>query len=139
MTALVVDASVAATWLFAEQASPSSHAVLDVVKSGTLVAPTIWLYENANIAARAVLKGKASVDAAADFLQSLHALPLRIVPASASDVFGDAVAIAVRRKLSVYDAAYVAVAARENLPLATFDRDLAAAAEAEGVPLFPPR
>jgi predicted nucleic acid-binding protein len=40
------------------------------------------------------------------------------------------------RKLTIYDAAYLELARREALPLATLDRDLEQAAIAEGVALF---
>ena len=45
-------------------------------------------------------------------------------------------ALARKRKLTVYDAAYLELAKREALPLATLDRDLEKAAIAEGVALF---
>jgi len=45
-------------------------------------------------------------------------------------------ALAHRHRLTVYDAAYLELAAREALPLATLDTELAAAAQAEQVALI---
>jgi len=48
----------------------------------------------------------------------------------------DLLALARERRLTVYDAAYLELAIREGLPLATLDRALEKAAVAEGVALF---
>jgi len=44
--------------------------------------------------------------------------------------------LAGRHKLTVYDAAYLELAVRRRLPLATLDEQLRAAGNSEGVPLL---
>jgi predicted nucleic acid-binding protein len=63
----------------------------------------------------------------------LASLPIRFAPLPADDLL---MTLARTRKLTVYDAAYLELAKREGLPLATLDRDLEKAAVAEGVALF---
>ncbi len=69
----------------------------------------------------------------AAFLRDLGLLPVRLKPAG--DDAG-LMALARKRRLTVYDAAYLELAKREGLPLATLDRELEKAAVAEGVALF---
>jgi predicted nucleic acid-binding protein len=69
----------------------------------------------------------------AAFLRDLALLPIRLEPPGDD---ASLVALARNRKLTVYDAAYLELAKREALPLATFDRDLETAALTEGVALF---
>jgi predicted nucleic acid-binding protein len=69
----------------------------------------------------------------ASFLRVLARLPIRLASTPEND---DVVALARERKLTVYDAAYLELAIREGLPLATLDRALEKAAIAEGVPLL---
>ena len=64
---------------------------------------------------------------------NLDALPIEIEPISTSRVWGAALGLAHQHGLSVYDAAYLELASRMRLPLATLDRALAAAARATGV------
>ncbi len=45
--------------------------------------------------------------------------------------------LARRHDLTTYDASYLELAARDGLALATYDRDLAAAAKSEGVLVLP--
>ena len=68
-----------------------------------------------------------------DFLRDLESLPVRIVPSPAD---GALMSLARQRNLTVYDAAYLELAMRERLPLATLDRALEKAADAAGVALF---
>jgi predicted nucleic acid-binding protein len=69
----------------------------------------------------------------AAFLRDLGLLPIRLESAGDEAIL---MTLARKRKLTVYDAAYLELAKREGLPLATLDRDLEKAAIAEGVALF---
>jgi predicted nucleic acid-binding protein len=69
----------------------------------------------------------------AEFLRDLALLPIRLTPLPDD---GELMALARNRKLTVYDAAYLELAKRQGLALATVDRGLEKAAIAEGVALF---
>jgi predicted nucleic acid-binding protein len=66
------------------------------------------------------------------FVIRLKTLPIDAGPQTPVDVLG-LPAIAQARGLTTYDAAYLELAMRLELPLATADRALRAAAEASGV------
>jgi predicted nucleic acid-binding protein len=67
------------------------------------------------------------------FLADLEALSIRIDRAPESDVV---LAFGRTHRLTIYDAAYLELARRSGLPLATLDQQLARAARAESVPLL---
>lgn len=71
-----------------------------------------------------------------EFLDALEALPLRLDRAADSQEIID---LALQHRLTVYDAAYLELSRRLRLPLATLDRQLARAAEAERVDVLPLR
>jgi predicted nucleic acid-binding protein len=72
---------------------------------------------------------------AQEFLNLLKALPIRLRdPHSYDDVF----ALADRHSMTVYDAAYLDLALREGLPLASLDKAMREAAVKSGVALFEP-
>jgi predicted nucleic acid-binding protein len=78
-------------------------------------------------------RGRTTPQGSADFLRRLARLPIRVAPPPDDDAL---MTLARKRKLTVYDAAYLELAKRQALPLATLDRGLEAAAIAEGVALF---
>jgi predicted nucleic acid-binding protein len=91
--------------------------------------------EVANALLVAIRRGRISKDKTARFLGDLLALPIRIDSAGSDVTFGKAFAYADQYALTVYDAAYLELAIRERIALATLDNDLRNAARAAGVPL----
>ena len=134
MPALVIDPSVAAAWCFKDEATPYTEGVLSVVSGpGEAVAPRLLAYELRNSILMGVRRGPHHFETAREFLQSLRDLRIRLTdPVSYDDVFD----LAERRSLTVYDAAYLDLALREGLPLASLDAALLRAAAASGVALF---
>jgi predicted nucleic acid-binding protein len=110
--------------------------VLSVVSgSGEAVAPRLIAYELRNSVLMGVRRGRITSKAAREFLQSLRDLRIRLTdPVSYDDVFD----LAERHALTVYDAAYLDLALREGLPLASLDAALLRAAAASGVAAFKP-
>jgi predicted nucleic acid-binding protein len=80
-----------------------------------------------------VRRGRIDEDHAATFLRALAQLPIVLIDPSAYD---DVFQLARRLALTVYDASYVEVALREDLPLATLDSRMREAAAGAGVTLF---
>lgn len=85
------------------------------------------------VLARAEIKGLLSAQKVADFLQSLAALDIRVDDESARLVLTDVHRLAVQYRLTSYDAAYLELALRRGLPLATLDEELLMACKAAGV------
>jgi predicted nucleic acid-binding protein len=134
MALFVPDASATLAWCFEDETSEWSEAVLARLTSGdTAVVPQHWQSEVANTLLLAVRRGRISKDAAAVFFSDLLALPIRVDSSSRETTFGKVFSCAEKYKLTVYDAAYLELAIREGIALATLDNDLRTAARAAGV------
>ena len=135
--AFVVDASMALAWVLPGQASSAAEALLKSVEAGAgIVVPTLWFLEVANGLLVAERRKTIAAPERRLALERLSALALTIDEANARDAFGRTSALAEQYGLSVYDAAYLELAIRRNLPLGTRDRVLHSAAERSGVPRF---
>jgi predicted nucleic acid-binding protein len=126
----VLDASVSSAWAFDDEAHPDARAALiRIIDDGARV-PWIWWFELRNVLIVNERRSRGSADATARFLRELTALSIEIESALDEDA---CLRLARRFKLTFYDAAYLELAIRERLPLATLDRALATAARAAGV------
>jgi len=135
LTAFVVDASMAAAWILPDEHSPAAEAVIPRSPATPAQIPSLFWHEMRSVALTAERRGRIAEGEAAGALARLRRLPLEDV----GDERDEAVlALAVRHKLSTYDAAYLALAIARGLPLATLDRKLAAAARLEGVAVHGP-
>jgi predicted nucleic acid-binding protein len=126
VTGFVVDASVAIAWLFEDEATPETEAVLDRLSQEEAHAPGLWELEVANVVLSAERRGRLSEAASARIMERLQNLPIRLSPNSAR--IHHLLEVGRRYGLTSYDAAYLTLAQQLDLPLATLDRDLAAAA-----------
>ncbi|MCB9959484.1 MAG: type II toxin-antitoxin system VapC family toxin [Rhodospirillaceae bacterium] len=125
--AIVLDASVAVAWAAeTELALPLLHRVRDEA----LHAPMLWWYEVHNALVMKERRGLLFPAAADAFMDLLAGLGVELD--TAPDRAG-VVRLARAHRLSVYDAAYLELAQRRALALASLDRSLLAAAKAEGV------
>lgn len=132
---IVIDASVALTWCFEDKATRTTEAVLDTLASGEEAsAPAIWSYEVANGLLIAERRGRITEAKAAALLQLLTQLPITIEQRHLAELMAVS-AVGRFHRLSVYEAAYLDLAARLGAKLATADERLAAAAARAGVSL----
>jgi predicted nucleic acid-binding protein len=130
---LVIDASILAAWFLDEKPDPRVEIAFDTVARVETLAPGLFYYEIRNALLVSERRNRITEAMSAAFLRDLALLPIRF-EASGDDAI--LLTLARKRKLTVYDAAYLELAKREALPLATLDRDLEKAAIAEGVALF---
>ena len=100
------------------------------------VAPQLWPLEAANVLLTAERRGRITAPERQRLIRFLRALPIEIDDQTASQVWTATVQLAEQHRLSAYDAAYLELALRLGLPLATADRAVIAAAEAVGVPVL---
>jgi predicted nucleic acid-binding protein len=132
----VLDASVAASWCFRDETTPYNQGILHALTTSYAEAPTLLLVEIANVLAINERKGRITPAVSALFLQKLGALDIRIEFAG-PPVGGELLLPLTRRYgLTAYDAAYLELARRKSLPLATLDKDLIRAARLAGVALL---
>jgi predicted nucleic acid-binding protein len=136
MASVVLDSSIGAAWCFPDEETSYTKAVLQTVAAPSeAVAPRLWAYEIRNSVLLGVRRNRITQAHAEDFLDTLNSLPIRLAdPPSYDAVF----ALAGRYALTVYDAAYLDLAIREGLPVATLDKALTRAAEQSGVAVFKP-
>jgi predicted nucleic acid-binding protein len=134
---LVVDASVALAWALPDESSAYADAVLAVVERDGLRVPELWAREVANGLAVAYLRNRITSADERAFLVALSHLSIGVEePVSALTVVRDGTAAAMRYGLTAYDAAYLDLASRENLTLATLDKAMRKAADQSGIPIF---
>lgn len=127
--AFIVDASVAGAWLLPDEDHPFAIEIMNQLADEDAVAPELLQHEIRNILLSAEKRGRIAEDMVYTALTRFRALPLRLVTRSEDS---EVIRVARRHQLSAYDAAYLALALTENLPLATLDRKLAVAGRAEG-------
>jgi predicted nucleic acid-binding protein len=131
----VLDASVAASWAFADEGGRDnpgevSARALDFLAHDHAVVPALWWFELRNILVVNERRGRIDTAGTAAFLLDLDQLPIRIDRTPDSTAV---VALARQHRLTAYDAAYLELARRLSLPLATLDAQLLAAALKDGV------
>ncbi len=129
---LVVDASVAACWLLEDERHPVAEAAYKRLIGETASVPTLWWFEMRNLLMVSERRNRITATDTRTSLRLLHGLPIAIDDDVVED---DLLDLARRHRLTAYDAAYVELALRRRLPLATLDRALMAAAQAENVAL----
>jgi predicted nucleic acid-binding protein len=134
---LVVDASIALAWALPDESSIYADAVLAIAERDGVRVPELWAREVANGLALAYLRKRMTSADEQAFLTALSHLRIDVAEtSSALSVVRDATASAIRYSLTAYDAAYVDLALREGLTLATLDKPMRKAAEQFGVTLF---
>ena len=134
MSWIVLDASVTLSWCFADEQTPASIGVLDLLKAGDqLLVPSFWCSEVLNSLLVGERKGRISADQTRAFLSDLSALRPTLDDASMERVFKDVQALCRQHGLASYDAIYVELAMRSGSPLATLDKNQRDAALAVGV------
>jgi predicted nucleic acid-binding protein len=134
---LVLDASLALQWFLEDEASRQySLSVLASLATKRAVVPMLWFYEVGNGLLMAHRRKWITFDQVDGFLTRLKALPIDAAEQVPSEVL-ELPAIAQKHSLTNYDAAYLALAMRLGLPLATTDAELRRAAAAAGVGIVP--
>ncbi|CAN7282842.1 type II toxin-antitoxin system VapC family toxin [Rhizobium leguminosarum] len=126
----VVDASVAAAWLLADEESRTAEQALSFLETEVALVPDLFWHEMRNILLTAERRKRISNEDVLACLMRLTSLPLRTV---SSEDHLPILRLAGKYQLSVYDAAYLALAVAENVSLATLDARLERAASAESL------
>ena len=132
---VVIDSSVTLAWLFEDERSDAADAVLRQVTESGAVAPSLWRLEVANALQMAVRRKRIDAAFRDASLADLRALVVAIDPETDHQAWATTLHLAERYRLTLYDAAYLELAQRRGLPLATLDLELRAAGRALGVTL----
>lgn len=129
----VIDASIAISWALDDEEHPTAVRSLDRIRNDEARVPGLWWYEVRNSLVTNERRKRLTEGDTAVFPQALSRLALTI-DHDADDT--QTLTLARRHGLTVYDAVYLELAQRENIPLATLDGKLANAARAEKVRLI---
>lgn len=128
----VLDASVAAAWCLDEQNPLSDFALSRIADNDRAVAPVLFWFELHNTMLVAIRRDRLTHARAGSMLEKVSAMSIMFDPLPDGGVL---LALATGHRLTFYDAAYLELAMRQGMPLATLDSALARAAVAEGVRL----
>jgi predicted nucleic acid-binding protein len=135
----VLDASVAVAWCFEDEGTKFTEGVLDLISAGVeaeALVPSIWPLEVANALLMAERRKRIALAKVTGLLARIAGLPISVRPAAPKHAFEQILPMARQQGLSQYDAAYLELAVREGLALATLDGELQRAAKAVGVELL---
>jgi predicted nucleic acid-binding protein len=130
---LVLDSSVTLAWVYGDETTEAVRHVFDLLGQNGAWVPGLWKLEVANILEMGVRRGRHDGAFRDATLADLALLSIHLDPETDGRAWGATARLAARHKLTVYDAAYLELALRRGLPLATLDRELRIAASAEGV------
>ena len=131
---LVLDASVVVALLVRDSPMDIPNAVLDAIDDGAIVTvPPHFQLEVANFLVQAQRSGKLAAAVAQQALRYLQHLPITVDTSMHGQIFTDVIALAQRNGITSYDAAYIHLARTRGARLASLDKQLLAAAKAEGV------
>ncbi|MCP9837890.1 type II toxin-antitoxin system VapC family toxin [Cyanobium sp. N.Huapi 1H5] len=136
MLSFVADVSAVCAWCFEDEGSEASEALLARLPESELCVPALFLWELANVLLMAERRGRISAADRSQFLTLVVQLDLAIDPADPAVVWHDVLSLAAQHRLTSYDAAYLELAMRAGLPLASRDNALIEAARACGLELL---
>lgn len=136
MEPFVVDTSLTLSWCFSDEATAYSRGILAALQTTYAVVPALWPFEVANALAVADRRQRITQEGIVEFLETLQRLPIQIERREALWLWQAVLPLARKHRLSAYDAAYLELAKREKMQLATLDHDLQQAGRALGIPLL---
>ena len=139
MKEFVLDNSVVMRWLLeSPKKSDQVYAekVLRCLITEKALVPNLWHLEASNILLGAEKRGQVSVGEVEGFIAQLENLPIRVDPLTSHSAFSRTMSLARAYNLSSYDAAYLELAVREGVPLASLDKNLIKAAKKAKVEIY---
>jgi predicted nucleic acid-binding protein len=132
----VLDNSIVMAWSFEDESDEYADAVLDRLATTSAVVPALWPLEVANALLMGERRKRSTEAETIKWTAILASLPIVIDGETNAHAWSDTLSLARGHNLTAYDAAYLELAIRRGLPLATIDRKLKLAAGTVGVALF---
>ena len=136
MSDIVVDASVALAWAFADEASEYAEEVLIALNGRAILVPALWAIEITNALLVAQRRKRVAQPEVRRFVELLRELTVVVDSQAVADTVSNILPLGREYQLSAYDAAYLDVAMRHSIPLATLDGNLRKAGRKAGVEIF---
>jgi predicted nucleic acid-binding protein len=133
---LVLDSSATLAWVLGDETTPAVREVFTMIVKGGGWVPSVWWLEVANVLEMGVRCGRHDASFRDATLADLALLPISTDGETGKQAWAATLQLASQHGLTLYDAAYLEVAQRRALPLATLDVELRAAGAAEGLRLL---
>ena len=133
---LILDASMALSWYFADEQTDAADTILDRVAEQGAVVPSLWRLEVANALQVSVRRKRFDMAFRNRALLQLSQLNIAVDPDTDTNAWSATLQLSDQFQLTLYDAAYLELAQRRALPLASLDRPLRKAAGALGIELL---
>jgi predicted nucleic acid-binding protein len=133
---LVLDSSATLAWIYQDEVSDGTRRIFDQVAASGAWVPSLWRLEIANGLQNGIRRKRIDAGFRAAALANLSELDITVDQETDSFAWTTTLQLADRFELTLYDAAYLELAQRRHLPLATLDQSLRAAAAAAGVELL---
>ena len=137
MSGSVIDASIALSWCFEDEATAETDRLFEFVRDEGAVVPGLWHLELGNVLLQAEKRKRLSAEDVTTRLRLISVLPIMTDPETPVRAWQDILSIARVEGLTTYDAAYLELAIRLAAPLLTKDNQLARAAQRRGVATQP--
>jgi predicted nucleic acid-binding protein len=137
MTGFVLDCSIAVAWCFEDEASEVCDALLERVRDEGALVPSLWHLELGNVMIQAERRGRIASADVSTRLELIGDLPIVTDDETPLRALHEILALARAENLTTYDAAYLELAIRRGLPLATNDKRLRSAGINTGIKIIP--
>ncbi len=138
MSQWIVDASLALGWYLKDEEDRAYNlSVLAGLRENEALVPFLWLYEVSNGLVMANRRKRVSMEELEEIMGSIRALPITVDPPNTTTVL-ELPALALKHQLTVYDTAYLELAIRYKLPIATRDNALKRAMTSCGIEIVAP-
>jgi predicted nucleic acid-binding protein len=125
---LILDSSTTLAWIYGDETTDAIRAVFDTVAERGATVPSLWRLEIGNSLTVAIRRGRIDSDFRRAALDDLSLLDIAVDGHTDSRAWSETMNLADRFRLTLYDAAYLELAHRSGLPLASLDNELRAAA-----------
>lgn len=132
----VLDCSVTMAWCFEDEVCDYTETALDLLDDKGAIAPAIWPLEVTNVLLMASKRKRLPPAKAAAFIDRLSDLPIYVANSKALSSVSSILNLGHELDITSYDASYLELAMTKNLPLATLDKKLIAAAKKAGIALL---
>lgn len=136
MNRFVLDCSVAMAWCFEDESDSYSEQVLNMMPYSEGIVPAPWFLEVANVLLITERNNRIKEADTLRFIELLRSLPVKEDEDLSLQTVGAIISVGREYKLTSYDAAYLELAMRQGLPLATRDKTLKSACKKCGIQVF---
>jgi predicted nucleic acid-binding protein len=133
---LVLDCSIVMAWYFTDESNAYADLIARQLADQTAYVPVNWPLEVANTLIVGERRKRSTHTQAARLIASLAVLPITVDDDTNLHAWSAILNLARRHDLTACDAAYLELAIRRHLPLATLDEKLKTAAKALGIALY---